>query len=101
MCGYKNSIIDSEYQSKTIINKVGSTIDVLPTIYNLFGLNYDSRMFIGNDILSETPGLAIMADKSWVSDEGYYIASSGKFTQTSENELPEDYQLLLLLLVYY
>ena len=33
------------------VDKVGSQIDVLPTILNLFGVSYDSRLLIGNDIL--------------------------------------------------
>lgn len=34
------------------IDKVGSQIDVLPTLLNLFGIEYDSRLIVGQDILS-------------------------------------------------
>ena len=34
------------------INKTASQLDFLPTIYNLFGIDYDSRLFMGKDILS-------------------------------------------------
>lgn len=71
------------------IDKVGSQIDVLPTIYNVFGLPYDSRLIIGKDILSTEPGLAMFGNNSWVSDKGTYFASSGRFVandDTSDDE---------------
>lgn len=55
-----------------IIDKVGSEIDVLPTLLNLFAIDYDSRLIMGKDILSDEPGLAIFSDRSWVSDYGTY-----------------------------
>ena len=73
------------------IDKVGSQIDVLPTIYNLFGVQYDSRLIIGKDILSTEPGLAIFGNSSWVSDKGTYFSSSGKFVSKNGEEVSEDY----------
>ena len=73
------------------IDKVGSQIDVLPTIYNLFEVSYDSRLIIGKDILSTEPGLAIFGNSSWVSDKGTYFASSGKFVSKNGEEVSEDY----------
>ena len=73
----------------THITKVGSQIDVLPTIYNVFGLKYDSRLIIGNDILSTEPGLAMFGDNSWVSDKGTYFASKGRF-EIKENVTLDD-----------
>lgn len=61
------------------IDKVGSQIDVLPTVLNLFGIEYDSRLIIGKDILSDYPGLAVFSNRSWVSDKGTYFASQKKF----------------------
>ena len=60
------------------VDKVGSGIDVLPTLLNLFGVEYDSRLIVGKDILSDAPGLAIFSNRSWVSDYGTY--KNGKFT---------------------
>lgn len=69
------------------IDKVGSQIDVLPTLLNLFGIEYDSRLIIGKDILSDTPGLAIFSNRSWVTDYGTY--KNGKFTLNSDKELED------------
>jgi lipoteichoic acid synthase len=73
------------------ITKVSSQLDFMPTIYNLFGINYDSRLFMGKDILSTEPGLAYFTNRSWVSDYGNYQAASGTFTKTTDNELSDNY----------
>lgn len=62
-----------------IVDKVGSQIDVLPTLLNLFGIEYDSRLIIGKDILSNGECLAIFSNYSWVSDYGTYYANKKKF----------------------
>ena len=68
------------------ITKPCMAADVLPTVYNLFGIDYDSRIFTGKDILSDSFGIAIMRDRSWVTDKGIYYASSRKF----EGEAPDE-----------
>ena len=79
-------------EMKTIeVDKVGSQIDVIPTIYNLFGIDYDSRLFIGKDILSTTPGLAMFANRSWVSDYGTYFSNSKTFVLKDNKEVSEEY----------
>jgi phosphoglycerol transferase MdoB-like AlkP superfamily enzyme len=62
-----------------VVDKVGSQIDVLPTLLNLFDIEYDSRLIVGHDILSDEPGLAIFSNRSWVSDEGTYFYNSRSF----------------------
>ena len=71
------------------IDKVGSQIDVLPTIYNLFGVKYDSRLIIGKDILSTEMGLAIFGNRSWVTDKGSYNAKTKEFI--GDNIIDNDY----------
>ena len=76
---HSNFILYNAGMTPTTITKVGSQIDVMPTIYNLFDLPYDSRFLIGKDILSNAEGLAIFQNHSWVSDYGRYYARSNKF----------------------
>lgn len=73
------------------IDKVGSQIDVLPTILNLFGIEYDSRLIIGKDILSDYPGLAVFSNRSWVSDKGTYFASQKKFVPRDNVSVEDGY----------
>lgn len=56
---HSNFILWNNKTDTTVISKVGSQIDVLPTLLNLFGIEYDSRLIIGKDILSDTEGLAM------------------------------------------
>lgn len=85
-----NLIIYNSKMKKVTVDKVGMSIDVLPTVLNLFGVNYDSRLIMGKDILSNTEGIAIFKDKSWVTNKGTYYASSGVF-EPSVNEIPDGY----------
>lgn len=76
---------------KTEIDKIVSSIDILPTIYNLYGLEYDSRLLMGTDIFSESEGLVIFSDRSWITKYGKYNSVTKKFTKTTKEELPENY----------
>ena len=81
-----NFILWNNKMDKVNVDKVGSQIDVLPTIYNLFGIEYDSRLIIGKDILSDSFGLSIFNNLSWISDKGQYNSITGKFTGDGNQE---------------
>lgn len=82
-----NSLVIYNSKMKQVdVSKVGMSIDVLPTVLNLFGMEYDSRLIMGKDILSTSPGIAIFKNKSWVTDKGTYYASSGKFVGESVDD---------------
>ena len=88
---HSNFILWNNQMDPIEIDKVGSQIDVLPTLLNLFGVEYDSRMIVGKDILSDNEGLAIFSNRSWVSDKGTYFANSKKFVPKENIEIPEGY----------
>ena len=73
------------------INKTASQLDFLPTIYNLFDITYDSRLFMGKDILSSEPGLVYFQNKSWVSDKGTYLANQDKFIPKDGVSVDDEY----------
>lgn len=73
------------------VDKVGSQIDVLPTLLNLFGIPYDSRMMIGRDILSTSEGLAIFSNHSWISDYGRYNSQTKTFESNNQGNITGDY----------
>ena len=73
------------------INKTASQLDFLPTIYNLFDVAYDSRLFMGKDILSSELGLVYFQNKSWVSDKGTYLASQNKFIPKEGVSVDDEY----------
>ena len=68
-----------------------ASLDILPTLSNLFGLDYDSRLMAGRDILSDAPGLVIFSDYSFISDLGEYNAKLDQFFPRDGVTLPESY----------
>lgn len=76
---YKSTLIiwSGSMEQPIHVNKVCSSIDILPTVSNLLGLEYDSRLLIGQDILSDSEGLVMFADRSFMTDRYAYRASSG------------------------
>lgn len=87
---YRNSLIlwSPAIEEPIEIHKVCSSIDLLPTLLNLFGFDYDSRMYAGKDIFSSQEGMVIFNDKSFVTDTVAY--NKKKKTQTWYRELPDE-----------
>lgn len=79
-------VLWNNLEETTHIDKPCMSSDVLPTIYNLFGVEYDSRLFTGKDILSTSDGLVILSNHSWVTSHGTYFASGSKFNAKDEVE---------------
>lgn len=65
---------------KQVVDKVISGIDILPTIYNLFGIDYDSRLLMGSDIFSNTEHIVILSDRSFITSKGKYNSITGEFS---------------------
>lgn len=60
------------------VDKYCSNLDLLPTISNLMGLSYDSRLFAGRDMLSEEDGIVLFKDRSFLTDKVRYNATTGE-----------------------
>ena len=73
------------------VDKLCSSVDILPTVSNLFGLGYDSRMLSGSDIFSDSEPIVIFGNHSWLTDEGYYDAYTGRFTPSAGSSAGDDY----------
>lgn len=85
----KNSLIIYNSKMKNVrVDKVGMPTDIIPTVYNLFGIEYDSRLFMGSDLLSDSLGLAYFTNSSWVTNKGIYYSSNGEF---KGEEVDSDY----------
>lgn len=86
---HNNLILWNNRVNDIDIDKPCMSSDVIPTVYNLFGIDYDSRLFTGRDILSDSDGLVIFNNRSWVTDKGTYYSGSGKFIP--KGETPSSY----------
>lgn len=70
------------------------SLDIVPTLCNLFGVEWDSRLYSGRDVFSDAEPLVFWPDHSWKTDKGSWNASlnSGKeFTPAPGAEVTEDY----------
>ncbi len=74
-----------------VIDKPCSSMDILPTLSNLFGLSYDSRLLMGQDILSDAKPLVILSNRSFITDKVMYDSASRKTTLLTNETLPSDY----------
>ncbi len=61
-------------------------MNIVPTISNLFDLEYDPRLYVGQDLFSKTfKNRIVFADGSWQDDKAFYNASIGKITYYNGN----------------
>ena len=92
---YRNTFIlwSGCMEEPVVVDTPCSAIDIVPTLSNLFGLEYDSRLYSGRDIFatnyqanqySSNMPLVVFANKgygnSWITAAGTYEASTGTFT---------------------
>ncbi|MBO5413225.1 MAG: LTA synthase family protein, partial [Clostridia bacterium] len=65
--------------------KYCSSLDVLPTVLNLFGFDYDSRLLMGRDIFSDSEPFVIFSNRSFILKNGRYNATTKRFESFLEN----------------
>ncbi len=71
-------IYNSKLEAKTF-DDYTYYVNLLPTIANLFDLEYDPRFYLGTDLLSDDyTSLVVFADGSWKNEFAFYDASSSK-----------------------
>lgn len=89
---YRNSCIlwNAAMEEPVVVDKVCGAMDLLPTLLNLFGFDYDARMYAGRDIFSDQEGLVIFNDRSFVSDTVAYSRKAK--TTTWKAEMSEEEQ---------
>lgn len=77
---YRNSfILWAKDMEPVTIDEPCSSLDILPTLSNLLGLDYDSRLLMGRDIHSQTAPLVIFADGSFITAKGVFDANENRF----------------------
>ncbi len=72
------------------VSKYCSNLDIIPTLNNLFGMEHDSRLLMGRDILSSAEPLVVFANHSFITDKGMYNASTNTFTTFDGKPLADE-----------
>ena len=97
---YRNSFICylPGLSENIVVDEYCSTADILPTLLNLFGVDYDSRLLAGTDVLSSGIHAVVLSDKSFLTKTFRYDAGTETVIPADENipvsdELAEAYRL--------
>lgn len=69
------------------IDKVCSSLDIIPTLSNLMGLEYDSRLLMGKDILSDSEPLIVFSDRSWITDKAFFNVKTGETSSLNGEDI--------------
>lgn len=90
---YKNHFIlwCADMEEPVVVEKYCSSLDIAPTLSNLFHLPYDSRLYMGTDILSDSEPLVIFLNKSFITDKVMYNSITGEIIKLTDEPLPDDY----------
>ena len=104
---YRNTLVmwSAAITQPIVVDTPCSSVDIVPTISNLFGLAYDARLYSGRDIfatnyavdqVSSCMPLVVFANNkgqgnSWITAAGTYEASTGTFTPREGVSVGEDY----------
>ena len=91
---YQNTLLlwCGDMETPVVVDTPCSTIDIIPTLSNLFGLEYDSRLLSGRDVFSlnynaayPTTSMPLVilptpVGNSWITPAGTYEAATRTFT---------------------
>ena len=94
---YRTTLIlwNSEMESVTV-DKYCCSLDIMPTLANLFGLKYDSRLVMGRDIMSDSRSLIIFNNHSYITDYGRYNSVTDTFLPNDGVQVPDGYASVIL-----
>ena len=87
---YPGTDIELSDEDRTVTDPCYS-LDILPTLSNLFGFEFDSRLYTGRDIFSDASPLVLFRNYSWITSKGSYNYSTKEFTSTDGTEVSDDY----------
>ena len=111
---YRNTFIlwSGCMEEPVVVDTPCSSIDIVPTLSNLFSLEYDSRLYSGRDVFatnyqenqySSNMPLVVFANKgygnSWITEAGAYNAFTDTFTPRDGVTVDGDYVSLVSRLV--
>lgn len=89
---YKSSlIIYAKGMKPERIERPVSSLDIIPTVMNLMGLEYDSRLLMGTDVFSNKEPMVIFSNRSFITDKGRYNSISDEFSPDTNMENIEQY----------
>lgn len=105
---YKSNLViyNKDLNKYKFNNNYCSNIDILPTMLNLYGFDFDSRLLIGRDILSNDNGMVVFGNRNVVTKnykysnmkDSIYGDISNKDIEILKNEIYMKYRISRLIL---
>lgn len=90
---YKNHfILYVDGMEPKVIDKPASSLDIIPTISNMLGLEFDSRLLMGRDIFAPGEPLVIFSNRSFITDKARYNSRTKEFETTEGINVSDTYQ---------
>ncbi|MCI5773630.1 MAG: LTA synthase family protein, partial [Erysipelotrichaceae bacterium] len=91
-------IYGADIQPQTF-SQLCSTFDIVPTLANLMGIEFDPRFYIGNDYFAPNKQtMTIFANGDFLIEEGYYSNVEEKFYPFADQQISDEqlnyYQIL-------
>lgn len=74
-----------------VIEKPASSLDIIPTLSNLLGLEFDSRLLMGRDIFSDSEPLVLFFNRSFITDKGRYNSLTREFIPNKDIKVNQEY----------
>ena len=68
-----------------------SAADILPTLSNMMGMEYDSRLMSGRDIFSTAEHIVALKGRSWVTDKAFYNGRTQEVTPVNNATIEDGY----------
>lgn len=93
---YKSTFIIWKKGLETVqVERPCSSLDINPTLSNLFGLEYDSRLLMGTDVLSNSSPLVVFSNKSWITDRAIYNSVTDTVIFNDGDEMDNSYAKMI------
>lgn len=94
----KNSLIiwsgclENKYKNiERTVTDVVSSIDILPTLLNLFNLKFDSRLLVGRDVFSNSMPIVAYLNGIFITDFGKYDIALRKIISKDKHDYDSEY----------
>lgn len=96
---YRNNFIlwSSSMEQPIVVDTPCSSIDIVPTLANLFNIEYDSRLITGTDIFSDNEKICIVntltaagGDYNWITPQGTYYSAKDVFEKSKTCSFNEE-----------
>lgn len=81
-----------EEKEPIVVDTPTTSMDILPTLCNLFGVEFDSRLLPGRDVFSDRLPVAFTLGYAWKTELGTYMPGKGFQKKTEDTVIPEGYE---------